>query len=326
MSWRGLWQLAVLLLLSVPADLPGQGTVLFRARLVHVDGMSTASVRVGLGPLGSTVTNSRGHLEAAIPAGVAEVEVQVLDHDWMVLYPRSARVPVPRDPLAVAEVVVGESIEAATLRLFAERHEKLALQLASVGVGQAEMQQVLTRFVEEVTDRLDVEEEELRRQIEQEKQRLAHYPELSATVSDYVLSATDLNAFFKLYGRTAFTDRNAFEGLRAEAEQYNAAFQKLNNERMSFEYQVATYWESEELRSDLRALFDYALGEIHDVRILPLNESLQVMWEALGARRPDRSRVQEAQATIERTVEELDLRLPELERRAERVLGYLTRD
>ena len=124
---------------------------------------------------------------------------------------------------------------------------------------------------------------------------------------------------------TAFEDRDAFEGLRQQAETYNAAFQKLRGDRMAFEYQVGAYWESEELLSDLRALFDYALGEIHDIRMLPLNSSLEVMWTALNARRPDRDAVRQAREAIDRTVAELDLRLPELERRAERVLGYLTR-
>jgi hypothetical protein len=320
------WRLALAVVLACPGPLAAQGSVLFRARLVHVDGLSTSNVRVGFGSLGATVTDARGQLETAVPTGTAELEVQVLDHDWTVLYPRSGRVPVPRDPLVVAEVLVGESLEAATLRLFAEQHEKIASQLSSVGAGQQEITEVLAGFVEQVIDRFDVEEEELRRQIEREQQRLASYPKLSGTVSNYVLKARDLHAYFKLYGQEAFSDRSAFDGLRVAAEEYNLAFETLKNERMSFEYEVATYWESEELRSDLRALFDYALGEIHDVRILPLNESLAVMWDALSARRPDRARVQEAQARVERTVEELDTRLAELDRRAERVLGYLTRE
>lgn len=139
------------------------------------------------------------------------------------------------------------------------------------------------------------------------------------------MAARDLNDYFRRYGHAAFEDRDAFEGLRQRAEEYNSAFQKLRGDRMAFEYQVGTYWESEELLSDLRALFDYALGEVHDIHMLPLNASLEVMWTALNARRPDQAAVRQARDAIDRAVVELDLRLPELERRAERVLGYLTR-
>lgn len=307
-----------------PASADAQG-VMLRGRLVHVDGIATREVRVGLGSYGSTVTNDRGMFEAELPAGVAQVAVEVVGREWTVLYPRGGQVAIPRDPGVAVEVVVGETVEAATLRLFAEQHERLASRLERVGAEQGEIQAVLERFVEDVTARLEMSEAEMRRAIEQEQERLRHYPELSATVSGYLIAARDLNDYFKRYGHAAFEDRDAFEGLRQQAEAYNGAFQKLRSDRMAFEYQVGTYWESEELLSDLRALFDYALGEVHDIRMLPLNASLEVMWAALNARRPDREAVRRAREAIDRTVAELDLRLPELERRAERVLGYLTR-
>lgn len=318
--------ISLLALGLLAGDVSAQGAFIFRARLVHVDGLPTANVKVRLGEYGSTVSDQRGVIETALPAGVARVEIEILEREWKVLYPRGGDVPVPRDLTAIPELMVGESVEAAALRLFAERHEKISQRLATVGAEQAEIRQVLAAFVEEVSDRLDVEEAALEREIELQRQRIAHYPELSETISAYVLAARDLNQYFRLYGRAAFTDADAFAGLRTEAEEYSAAFQKLSNERLRFEYEVAVYWQSEELRSDLRALFDYALGEIHNVRILPLNESLQTMHQALGPDRPSRERVVRAQEEIEGTVRELDLRLPELEDRARRVLGYLTRE
>lgn len=321
------WAAAIgaLLLLIPCGPLAAQGAITFRGRLVHVDGLSTASVTVGFGALGSTVTDDRGRFETALPAGTTELSIEIPEHDWTVLYPRDGRVPVPRDPQVMPEIVVGESVESATLRLFAERHEKLAAELANVGAEQGEILDVLQTFVDRVTSRLDVDAAALEREIELQRQRAQHFPTLSATLSAYLLAARNLNEYFKLYGHAAFTDPDAFAGLRDVAAEYNVAFETLSNEQKAFEYQVATYWESEELRSDLRAVFDYALGEVHDIRILPLNGSLVVMRDALGSRRPDRAAIQQAQATIDRTVQELDLRLPELERRADRVLAYLSR-
>jgi hypothetical protein len=315
----------VLLLCLTAASEASAQTILFRGRLVHVDGLSTANVTVGFGAFGSTAVRGNGQFETALPADTRSVTIEILDRDWAVLYPRSGQVSILADPQAVIEIVVGESVEAATLRLFAERHEKLAAGLEEVGAEQDEIRDILQSFVDEVTERLDVNADSLAAEIESERQRLAHYPALSETVSAYVLAARDFNLAFTHYGHAAFDDQAAYMVIYSAIDSYNQAFQKLNNERMAFEYQVAAYWESEELRSDLRALFDFALGEIHDIRILPLNETVATMREAAYGSNRDRAAISAARERIARTVEELDLRLPELERRAERVLGYLSR-
>jgi hypothetical protein len=318
--------LPLLFLLGLPATLQGQATVAFHGRLVHVDGLSTGNLRVGFGPYGSTSTRGNGQFQTALPVGVGEVKVEILEHDWVVLYPRDGRIPVPRDADRVVEIVVGESVEAAALRLFAERHERLAAGLNAVGAGQEEIKRVLGAFLKEVTQRLSVDEAALERQIELQRKRGEHYPTLSSTIRSYVLEAKDIKDAFKLYGTIAFTDREAYQTLHRAAEKYNGAFQKLNNERMAYEYQVATYWESEELRSDLRALYDFALGEVHTIRMLQLNESLVTMHQALWGGLRNRQQIRDAQGHISSTVRELELRLPELERRADRVLQYLLRN
>jgi hypothetical protein len=310
---------------AAAAPLAAQQALTFHGRLVHVDGMSTANLNIRFGPYGSTTTRANGQFTTSLPATVSEVHVEVLGNGWVVLYPRDGRVPVPRDSERVVEIVVGESVEAAALRLFAERHDRLSAGLQAVGAAQDEIRTVLTGFLDEVSRRLDVETAALDRQIELQRRRGEHYPELSSTIRSYILAAKDLNTAFRLYGRRAFSDRGAYDGLHEAVSFYNGAFQKLNTERMALEYHVSTYWESEELRSDLRALFDFALGEIHQIRILQLNDSLAEMHSALFGRRPDRNRVRAAQERIDRTVEELLLRLPELERRGDRVLQFLYR-
>lgn len=314
-----------LLLLASPTGLKAQTPVSFHGRLVHVDGLSTANLKVGFGQFGSAVTRSNGQFETALPAGVADIRIEILDHYWTVLYPRDGRVPVPRDPQQVAEIIVGESVETAALRLFAERHEKLAAGLESVGARQDEVSDILRQFVEEVTRRLEVDAASLQQAIDFQRSRIEHYPALSTTIKSYVLEARNLTGFFKRYGHIAFTDREVYMGLHDAVEKYNAAFDRLNNERLASEFRVATYWESEELRSDLRALYDYALGEIHRVRILQLNESLPTMHQALWGGLRDRPRIQRAQEDIDGIVRDLELRLPELDTRADRVLQFLSR-
>lgn len=314
----------VLLLMASPAALVAQATTVFQGRLVHVDGLSTANLKVGFHPYGSTVTRTNGQFETALPADVTDITVEILDHHWTVLYPRDGRVSIPRDPQQVTEIIVGESVETAALRLFADRHEKLAAGLAAVGARQDEVADVLRVFVDEVTRKLEVDAASLQNAIDVQRSRIEHYPVLSMTVKSYVLEARDLTGFFKRFGHIAFTDREVYMGLHEAVEKYNAAFEKLNNERLIFEQVVGRYW-GEELRGDLRALYDYALGEIHRVRILQLNESLPTMHQALWGGMRDRNRIQRAQENIDSLVRDLELRLPELDQRAERVLQYLSR-
>ena len=325
-SPASLTYLCVLLALAAsPGMLGAQSPVVFRARLVHVDGAPTGGIRVGFGTYGSTVTRGNGELETALPAGVAEVKLELVDHDWTVLYPRDGRVPVPRDPTVVQELIIGESVETAALRVFADRHDRLEARLRAVGAEQGEIRGILDAFVDDVTARLAVDSAEFDRALERQRGRERSYPALSATIRNYILRAKDLNETFRRSSRAAVTHRDAYLALVAALEQYNGAFQALHNEQLAFEYQVGTFWESGELKSDLRALYDYALGDVHRVRILPLNERLAVIEAAARGAERDRSRVEAAQAEIDRTVRELDLHLPELERRAERVLAHLAR-
>jgi len=186
---------------AAAAPLAAQQALTFHGRLVHVDGMSTANLDIRFGPYGSTTTRANGQFTTSLPATVSEVHVEVLGNDWVVLYPRDGRVPVPRDSERVVEIVVGESVEAAALRLFAERHDRLSAGLQAVGAAQDEIRTVLTGFLDEVSRRLDVETAALDRQIELQRRRGEHYPELSATVRSYILAAKDLNTAFRLYGR-----------------------------------------------------------------------------------------------------------------------------
>lgn len=310
---------------ALPAPAAAQSTTVLRGRLVHVDGLPTGDVTVTLVGLGATATRGNGHFEAALPRGVAEVTLEVTGQAWVVLYPRGGRVPVPSDAATLVEIVVGQSVEAAALRLFAERHERLAAGLTAVGAGQEEIRGILTAFMHEVSERLDVDAAALAREVELQQKRVEHFPALSATVRRYLTEARDLTNTFQLYGRDGFGDRAAYDGLHAAVQRYNEAFQTLTNERLAFEQQVAVFWESEELRSDLRALYDFALGDVHAMRVLPLNESLAAMRAAQGSRRRDRRAAETAGSRIDAAVRDLNLALPELERRAERVLQFLLR-
>jgi hypothetical protein len=306
--------LALLPLLPLAAGpAAAQAAQVLRGRLVHVDGLPTGNLTLNVLGHGAATTRGNGQFETAIARGAAEVTVEVVGQGWVVLYPRGGRVAVPRDPAVMVEIVVGQSVEAAALRLFAERHERMEAGLNAVGAGQEEIQSILTAFMREVTERLDVDAGALEREVALQQKRVEHFPTLSATVKQYLTEARDLTTAFELYSRAGFTDSIAYRGLHDAVQ------------RLAFEQQVATFWESQELRSDVRALYDFALGDVHAMRILPLNESLAVMHGALWGPRPDRRRLQEAQQRIEGAVRELNVALPELERRADRVLQFLLR-
>jgi hypothetical protein len=316
--------LALLPLLPLAAGpAAAQAAQVLRGRLVHVDGLPTGNLTLNVLGHGAATTRGNGQFETAIARGAAEVTVEVVGQGWVVLYPRGGRVAVPRDPAVMVEIVVGQSVEAAALRLFAERHERMEAGLNAVGAGQEEIQSILTAFMREVTERLDVDAGALEREVALQQKRVEHFPTLSATVKQYLTEARDLTTAFELYSRAGFTDSIAYRGLHDAVQRYNDAFQTMSRQRLAFEQQVATFWESQELRSDVRALYDFALGDVHAMRILPLNESLAVMHGALWGPRPDRRRLQEAQQRIEGAVRELNVALPELERRADRVLQFL---
>jgi len=153
------------------------------------------------------------------------------------------------------------------------------------------------------------------------------YPVISSTLTDYINEAKDLKDAYQMLGIQATESRQALAKLTDALEQYNRAFEKLNKERLTYEKYVDIFWKREVLTLEFKNLMDYALGDLHSVNILTLNQKISLINDIANARI---KRTGEAKRELAKDISEevprLDKRLQELERRTNRILYDLGQD
>jgi hypothetical protein len=153
------------------------------------------------------------------------------------------------------------------------------------------------------------------------------YPVISSTLTDYINEAKDLKDAYQFLGIQAMESRQALAKLTDALEQYNRAFEKLNKERLTYEKYVDIFWKRDVLTLEFKNLMDYALGDLHSVNILTLNQKLSTINDIANARIKRASEAKrELTKDISEEVPRLDKRLQELERRTNRILYDLSQD
>jgi hypothetical protein len=153
------------------------------------------------------------------------------------------------------------------------------------------------------------------------------YPIISNTLLDYINEAKDFKDAFAMLGYQSTESRQALAKLTDAVEQYNRAFEKLNKERLTYEKYVATYWKSDVKTLEFKSLLDYALGDLHGVNILTLNQKIATINDIANGRvKQVNNKKKELEKDISEEVLKLDKRLQELERRTNRILYDLSQD
>lgn len=153
------------------------------------------------------------------------------------------------------------------------------------------------------------------------------YPLISKTLLDYINEAKDFKDAIQMLGLQSTESRQALAKLTDATEQYNRAFEKLNKERLTYEKYVSTFWKSDVKTLEFKSLLDYALGDLHGVNILTLNQKIATINDiANGRAKHPGSMKKELEKDISEEVLRLDKRLQELERRTNRILYDLSQD
>ena len=156
------------------------------------------------------------------------------------------------------------------------------------------------------------------------------YPDISNTITNYINEAKDLKDAFQFSADQALESRQALKSLSEAVDQYNLAYEKLNKERFTYEKYVDSYWKKDILTLEFKNLMDYAIGDLHSVNILTLSQKIRVMNDLYQGHIKGAKRINETKKELTRDIHieviQLDKRLQELERRANRVLYSLGQD
>ncbi|HCZ37180.1 MAG TPA: hypothetical protein DHV26_14760 [Cytophagales bacterium] len=155
------------------------------------------------------------------------------------------------------------------------------------------------------------------------------YSDVSSSLSNFIITLKDLVIAFQRMTPAVFDgDALPMRNVTNAVLKYNDAFNRLNHDRMSYEKQVMQLWQNEALTTDVRYLFDYALGELHSANVLELNSSLNAINDISSGKIAGRKNQKEAKdkvfSDIYHNTTQLEKRVLELERRANRILYTLS--
>ncbi|MGH7506808.1 MAG: hypothetical protein ACRELX_14220, partial [Longimicrobiales bacterium] len=309
-----LFALSVLGAAAVPAD--AQSRVL-RGRLLTLDRNPADGVRIRVVGYGEPVVLRSGEFVQELPADLQAVTIQSVDPHWTVIYPPDARVPVPSGD-EVVTIVVGEPVERTITRALAERQRTSDQLLAEYGLQREQLGGV-EDGIQRILEKLELREADLRDEVARKERQAEVYPRISAAVEHYVIELRDLVTCLTVVGPLIATDpQNAYESLADAINQYNKAFETLRMDRGGFETSVEREWSDGPLaRRDLAGFYDEVIEATHRQHVLPLNDVLVVIQNALfESRRDDRLR---------QAIDELGRRAAALSAAADVVGGRSTR-
>jgi hypothetical protein len=161
-----------------------------------------------------------------------------------------------------------------------------------------------------------------------EEKKNAVHAQISSALGNFIIRANDLVNLFRGMNEQSLEDYVALKKMTEGVIQYNDAFNSMNSNRMGYEKQVLVHWKNEALYNDVRYLFDYALGELHAVNVLELNDALYTINDIntgkIAGRKNEREAREKVLTTIAQNTNQLDKRIEELERRANRILYTLS--
>ena len=282
---------------------------------------------IRLDRFGVATPNDGGFFSAAIPAGTAAITIQVVTGNprWALRYP-TGPVAVPRDPSFVTDLLVGPSIEETLARDFGSSVTRLGASLRGAGAADSQVIAAIEALRREFAARTNVSVDALREAERQSDGRARILPPLSAALEGFLIKANNMTVAFQYLLEPSFGSDSAFAQLRRTITEYNASFETLKMGRAGFESGVVAHWQNPAATADLRAVLDYALGDIHATDVLPLNEVLPDVSRILRGRLTGREaevRRAEVMARVRLSVSTLRARLDELERRKVRVLNTL---
>jgi hypothetical protein len=305
----------------------GQETREFTGRLVSFDGgkENITQVPVRLVNLGTGVTGTDGIFTIAIHENISEVTLELVNSEMDIIYPTGGRTNVPKDQNAVVEFIIGDSPLDILTRAVAKSNNEIRNRLTTMGVKQDGIEETLRAFLEEIQRMSDIKLENLNNEIDLAHKREQFYPELASSVNHFINEAKDLKDAFKFTARYAFDDQQALLLLTDAVESYNEIFEDLNKKHSAYEKQVRDYWQSEVKASEVRELFNYALGELHSANIFTLNLKVRDINEYFrgnvkGSKKAFREQIIN---DIEFHQLQLERRLEELDNRAQVVLSKL---
>lgn len=270
-------------------------------------------------------TNLSGLLTTPILAGKTQIKLQPKDKKYIILYPTGGNVFIPKDNSLVVEIILAGVTDDPNIKLYQQI-------LREINESKNKPSEVLVplkkRFdiLEAQLKKLNYSSEDLRSAQDRQNGIDLFYPEITKSLSNYVMQAINVQSAFKYTADFAFTNSNALQKLVQAITEYNPGFEKINENYSTYAKQIKQNWQSDTLTKVYNLLADYVLNDFHKQTILPFNDiknniNRYFLGELPGKKNENKKKIQnEIAAALPALSAKLDL----LERRVNAFINLLS--
>ena len=315
----------VLLILTCLTKINYSQTIELRGKVYDEKKNPVKNFTLRFSTIGSITTTNSGEFIIELPDNITYTEIETIDKEWAVLYPIDKKILIPNNKNSIIKIVVTstEAQKAERLEYAAKNYSKLETLLKDIGVAKDDLKNLIENYIQKEAAKYDVQKDSLRDAILNEKKR-EKFDLISRSILNYILKLQDVKDSFKLFTQIALYDSAVMKVITKSINDYNSAFNEINNNKYSFQKDVIDFWTDKYLSENLVTTVDYALDEIHKPYILKLNDYLVGVMKILTGQITDANEKEKLRKSIAEgiisVVHELEVRIPIIDRKANNLI------
>ncbi len=315
----------VLLILTCLTKINYSQTIELRGKVYDEKKNPVKNFTLRFSTIGSITTTNSGEFIIELPDNITFTEIETIDKEWAVLYPIDKKILIPNNKNSIIKIVVTstEAQKAERLEYAAKNYSKLETLLKDIGVAKDDLKNLIENYIQKEAAKYDVQKDSLRDAILNEKKR-EKFDLISRSILNYILKLQDVKDSFKLFTQIALYDSAVMKVITKSINDYNSAFNEINNNKYSFQKDVIDFWTDKYLSENLITTVDYALDEIHKPYILKLNDYLVGVMKILTGQITDANEKEKLRKSIAEgiisVVHELEVRIPIIDRKANNLI------
>lgn len=219
----------------------------------------------------AATTDDAGVFTAAVQNNVSQVTVQPSGNSYIIIYPIGGKGLIPKDPQMITQFIVEPFQSNKYINVYLNSVRQLK---DSTGKSQSALK-ALKMQVDSITRLLyqfKYTQDDLKNARDRQDGIDLFYPEISATLQNYINQVRSIAGAFQYTAAYAFDNPNALSQLVQAINNYNPAYDKLYTNYHIYTQKIQTYWMDKGLTASFEGITDTLLNVIHKQTIYPLND------------------------------------------------------
>lgn len=228
----------------------------------------------------AVVTDNDGFFRVPVAAGKSAVRILLSTNTYSVLYPLGGELLLPADRSRAVDVVIGSPKENEYIRQYITINRTISNN-TSLSASKIDSLKTQLDSLKGWLIKMHYTEADLRSAKELQEGKDRYYPEITGTIRDYLIKASNLSTAFQYVSNYAFDRQDAFYMLKDAIENYNKAFEKFSQQQMNYGRYIIQYWQDDSLKNEYDSISNLSLIRIHQQTIFPMQEQVEQIRQYL---------------------------------------------